>query len=626
MRRTAVLVGVVVGIGLGLAPGASAQVTRGACEARDLRGAECGSFRAPLDHDGATPPPQAPAISISYVRFAARGARRGTVVLLAGGPGQAATPLAGDLASGPLRALRSRYDLVFVDQRGTGKSGALRCSTAPNGAFDLSAGAAARRIAAAVSKCASELGPDRRLYSTYQTARDLESLRTFLGVERIIPFGVSYGGQVAGEYARRFPGRTQALILDSTGPIEGGDVLGRLPALALPRVLRETCFPPGCERILGEPQQLLARAVRRLGDAGLRGRVVSPTGRRSTARVTAADLYALIRLSDTDPAVRMALPAALEAAGRGDVAPLLRLAFGGTVGGEPPAGEQLNEVRLLATTCMEGRLPWATDSDPASRPALLERALTADAARYAPFPPAAILRSLEATFCLGWPATPRPPVADPRGPDLPVLILGGRADLRTPLEDQRRAGLQYPRATVVGVPGAGHSVLGTDQGGCARDAVTAFLFGRKRRPCPRTDPVPLALPIFSSLSSVPGAAGTAPRTIERTIVAVDLTLRDAAQQVTASVFSSGAGDVEGRTLRIGGLRGGRLELRRSGLTLRDYEVVPGVRVSGRLGDELTGTLVVTGAGATGTVRVLRDGTLRAVLDGVSLHYRPRALR
>jgi hypothetical protein len=67
------------------------------------------------------------------------------------------------------------------------------------------------------------------------------------------------------------------------------------------------------------------------------------------------------------PALRTALPAALQAAGRGDVAPLLRLALGSTGGGQEE--NPVNDVRFLATTCTEGNLPWAPESDPATRPA-----------------------------------------------------------------------------------------------------------------------------------------------------------------------------------------------------------------------------------------------------------------
>jgi pimeloyl-ACP methyl ester carboxylesterase len=617
MRRLMVLV--VFSLTLLSADATWAQAKVGPCAERSLRGAECGSFPVPLDHSA----PQGARLALKYVRIPAAAARRGVVVFLAGGPGQAATPLAASVADGPLRALRRRYDLVFLDQRGTGGSGPLRCSTAPKGVFRVDDDADPAAIAAAAAKCANELGARRAFYTTYETALDVENLREHLGVAQIVPLGVSYGGQVAGEYARRYAAHTQAVVLDSTGPIEGGDLLSALPQLALPRVLRETCFPPGCERLFADPSELLAGAVERMGSGGLRGTAVTPAGRPRAARIDVGDLYALVRASDMDPALRTAVPAALEAASRGDAAPLLRLAATAqSAPGEDGPGA-INEVRLLATDCVEGRLPWKPDSDPATRPALLARAMRADAARYAPFPVAAVTPQLEAALCVGWPATPAPPRPASTGPDVPVLILGGRDDLRTPLEDQRRAGSQYPRATVVAVPNTGHSVLSSDLTGCARDAVSAFLLGRRRMPCPNKQMLPLALPVFSSLDDLPAASGRAPRRISQTAVAVDLTLRDVLRQVSALAFGTAGGnsDVEDRAVRIGGLRGGRLELRRRTLSLRVYEVVPGVRITGRLDTDLNGALTVTGTAATGTLTVGDQG-LRGTLDGRPVTYKP----
>jgi pimeloyl-ACP methyl ester carboxylesterase len=621
MRKLVAVVGLVLGL-VAVPPAAAQVATPAACEDRELRGAQCATVPVPLDHAD----PLSTTIPLAYARFPAQGPSRGTVVFLAGGPGQAALPVAGAAARGELRGLRRAYDLVFVDQRGTGRSAPLRCSTAPRGVFTISPNATPAEAAAVVSTCANELGDARRHFTTYATARDLELLRTALGVPQIVPLGVSYGGQVAGEYARRFPGQTQALVLDSTGPIEGGDLLGALPQLALPRVLRETCFPPGCDRILGEPRALLAGAIERIGEAGLAGRVVTPSGRKRSGRITVADVYTLVRASDLDPALRTALPAALEAAGRGDAAPLLRLAVSGP-DVEQPADEAINEVRLLATDCVEGRLPWTPESDPATRPALLLEALRADAGRYAPFPVDVVATRLTATLCAGWPATPEPPQAASNGPDLPVLILGGRMDLRTPLEDQRRAGLQFPRAQVVGVPNVGHSVLGSEIAGCGRDALEAFLLGRARRACPNVRLVPLALPVFRDLDDLPGARGDLPRRIEQTAVAVDLTLRDVGRQLAAFAVgaSSTAEDVRRRSVRLGGLRGGRLELTETSVVLRAYELVPGVRVTGRLSTRGTGTLTVTGTGAEGTLAVSRTGTLRGTLDGRAIRYRPLAV-
>jgi hypothetical protein len=84
---------------LALAGQASAQVSVGECEGRSLRGAECGSIGVPLNHADPTPPPQARSISLGYVRFRARQARRGTIVFIAGGPGESAVRDAGAIAN-----------------------------------------------------------------------------------------------------------------------------------------------------------------------------------------------------------------------------------------------------------------------------------------------------------------------------------------------------------------------------------------------------------------------------------------------------------------------------------------------------------------------------------------------
>ena len=274
MGRRTVVGGVALVATLAAAAPAAGQTAP--CPGKALKGAECGTVTVPLDHSHQV----AGEIPIAFARFRATRASRGTIVFLAGGPGEAAIRGARALMRGPLAGVRRRFDVVLLDQRGTGRSAPLTCSAAPRGRLRLPADAGATEVAQAVSACATELGERRRFFSTYETVLDIEDVRRGLGIERIIPLGVSYGGQVAGAYARRFPERVQALVLDSTSPIEGLDLLGRLPHLALPRVLRELCFPPGCAKLLGNPSALLEAAVARARDGALSGSVVRPSGRK----------------------------------------------------------------------------------------------------------------------------------------------------------------------------------------------------------------------------------------------------------------------------------------------------------------------------------------------------------
>ncbi len=77
--------------------------------------------------------------------------------------------------------------------------------------------------------------------------------------------GVSYGTKVAGEYARRFPERTAAVVLDSpvgVGPI---DLLFLEGISVAPRVLRETCASGPCAQSVKDGGAALYAAVARVG-------------------------------------------------------------------------------------------------------------------------------------------------------------------------------------------------------------------------------------------------------------------------------------------------------------------------------------------------------------------------
>jgi pimeloyl-ACP methyl ester carboxylesterase len=546
-------------------------------------GARAASVTVPLDHAD----PGGRQIEIAYQRYPARQASRGTIFFLTGGPGEPALREARRLRDEALPQVLRDHDVVFVDQRGTGRSTPLRCSTAPNGRF--STDLAPQRLYEAIAACATELGSERRHFSTMATALDLEAVRRALDVERIIPLGVSYGAQVAGEYARRFPDRVQAIVLDSASPVDALDTMAVAPQTALARVFREACFPPGCSDLLGEPVTLIQEASDRLR-------------RRPLAGLGDEDVYSLVKASDTDSLVRTDIPAALQAAIERDAGPLRRLAR--YAGG---AEATLNEVRFLATACVEGNQPWDPDSETGGRAEALDLQLRANRAAYDPFPIEAVAPNLTATLCLSWPPTPRaplPPDVD-RGPDVPVLVLAGREDLRTPLESQRRIASQYPRATVFAVPEIGHSVLVNDLSGCATSALGAFLAGRSPRLCPRSDANEIALPYFDRLGEVTRARGRESEVVERTATAVDLTVRDALRWAPSR-----------------GVRGGRARVGDETLVLTRYELVPGVVVSGTYATNRSGRLRVTGRGATGTLRIRPSGRMTGVLDGERVRYQP----
>ncbi len=590
------------------------------CADEALTGAECATTPFPLDHAR----PDGEQITLAWARYPATGQRQGTLVVVPGGPGQAGLRSAGVQARTVLRGVRATHDLVFYDPRGVGASSPLTCAAAPDGRLPRSRSAEERL--AAVQACGEELGARRGLFTTYQESLDLDRLRIALGVEQVSVLGTSYGGQVAGEYARRFPARARSLVLDSTSPIEGIDLLGRLPQLALPRVLRELCFPPECAATFGrDPVRHIRAAAVRLTRSPLRARVVLADGRRRTLTLRAADLSAVVGVSDVDLLARSEVLAAAAAVARGDGAPLARLVVrlsAATGGGT----SSVNDVRFLATACNEAvGLPWRPDGPTGpERLRALETALEERAEQFLPFTSGALAPFSGVATCLGWPSTPPSPRAASEGPDVPTLILAGREDLRTPLEDQRRAALQLPRARVVAVPDVGHSVLGNDATDCSTNALAAFLTGGEVQGCTeRLRPVPVAAPFAGDLDELPAGDGDVPAVVNRTAVAVTVTLSDVNRQLLGVAVggTNGGTLTDDVSLRAGGLRGGRVSVGRGSLRLTAYEVVPGVRLTGRLAARTgAGTITVGGTGATGTLRLTETG-FTGVLNGERVRFR-----
>src|ERR671915_315410 len=204
-------------------------------------GFACARLSVPLDHSGAVPG----GISLLVKRLRAdRRPRRGVTFVLAGGPGQSASDtFEGDGLGQVYGAFRNR-DLIVFDQRGTGRSGLLRCRALERSNL-LDAGRAA-------GQCADRLGPRRGFYTSQDSAEDIEDIRRELGVEQIALFGTSYGTKVALAYALHYPANVERMVLDSVVEADGPDSLYRDTFAAVPRALRALCRS-GCRRFTRDP-------------------------------------------------------------------------------------------------------------------------------------------------------------------------------------------------------------------------------------------------------------------------------------------------------------------------------------------------------------------------------------
>ena len=161
------------------------------------------------------------------------------LVPLQGGPGQAATPLAGTY--GRLFAgIRERRDILLVDVRGTGRSNPLHCDIAsPTWArsTDLMPLDAIRACRGALQQRA-----DLRYYTTADLTRDLDELRRAMKIGQWNLFGGSYGTRLAQEYTRAFPAAVRTMTLHGVAA----------PSMAIPLPYARDA-QAAVDRLLDEP-------------------------------------------------------------------------------------------------------------------------------------------------------------------------------------------------------------------------------------------------------------------------------------------------------------------------------------------------------------------------------------
>ncbi len=581
----------------------------------------------PLDRAGTVPG----TIGLSVERLQAGGAggapSKSAVLALAGGPGQAADPLAGFIAKAIAPALRTR-DLIVYDQRGTGRSDPLNCHNSP--ALER-----AHSEAREAEQCALQLGGARGAFTSEESVADIEAIREAMGYEKLVLYGTSYGTKVALQYAERYPEHVEALVLDSVVLPEGPEPFSLSSIQALKPVLEELCSEGACAHITANPLGDIATLAARLRKHTLGGSVYDGAGHRRSATMGEADLFNVLLAGDLNPALRALLPAAVQSALHGDPDPLLRLKAlsEGLIPNVPlqPSGsraereanEEEDNALFLATSCEEKPFPWQRDAAPATREAEARAALhTLPSTDIYPFDAATVWADSLVPVCLDWPnASPAPPAAGPL-PNVPTLILSGEQDLRTPTSGARRVAAEIPDAQLLVVPYTGHSVIGSDFNDCAALAVEAFfgggVGGQSIQPCkPEANPfgpTPITPTKLARVQPVPGLRGNRGRTLT---AALD-TIVDLERQVIGATLQVEQNLPNGSS--FGGLHGGYAKLSASAVGLHDFTFVPGVALSGTLpakeGKLQSITIHISGAAAThGTITLVSGGRASGTLAG-----------
>jgi len=394
-------------------------------------GAECRQVRVPEDRSI----PDGRMLDLFVVRLPATGPEpaQGAVFYLAGGPGEAASESAVDIPD-VLAVLRPRRDLVFLDQRGTGRSHALTCPSED--------ARACREVL--------ERQADLRRYTTWDAVEDLDAVRQALGYEKIDLFGASYGTQVAQAYLRRHEDRVRTAILAGALPLAPESVLfvARDAERAFRLLLDDCAADSACSSAFPRLSEETAELLKRLDRSPVRVKVDD--------REVLFDRSAFVqtlgkRLYSTDTASRV--PLALHRAFEGDYVPMARAAV------RIAEAERRHESfgMFLTVVCSE----WLRFVDEAAIRRQGEGTL---------FGPEKVLGWLKS--CASWPRADLPPdFAVPVRADVPVLLLSGRLDPVTPPYWGEQVAMSLPRARQVAFAASAHFPTGD----CASGLVAQFV-------------------------------------------------------------------------------------------------------------------------------------------------------
>ncbi|HEY9064632.1 MAG TPA: alpha/beta hydrolase [Burkholderiaceae bacterium] len=440
---------------------AGAGAAAAAEELRDCRVAgirnsvQCGAVQRLLDPAR----PDGPTIEVRYVVAPAMARRKlpDPVFVLAGGPGQSAIQIAPQMLA-LLNRLNNRRDIVFVDQRGIGRSAPLECEDPqrealadqadPDRQFKLLMQCKSRLMTLPYIRQESDLG----FFTTTLAMQDLDAVRRQLGAQRIDLVGASYGTRAGLEYLRAFPNSVRRAVLDGVAP----------PDMALPASFStdgQAAFDALIAACEGEAACRRDHPTLRADWSALLKRlpqqVTAPhplTGKPETFTLTREMLLGAVRGPLYGPGIAAALPAAIDDAAHGR--------YGGIVGLgavlSSRKGVKLAMGMHFSVICAED-LPRLADSQ--DRPGL-------DFGNDF----AAMYRRL----CSAWPRGAVPAEFYSLSPSrAPVLLLSGGLDPATPpRHGERVARALGPAAQHVVVPNAGHGVMAI---GCMRDVIFRFI-------------------------------------------------------------------------------------------------------------------------------------------------------
>jgi len=370
------------------------------------------------------------------------------VFVLAGGPGEAGSDVV-VLVDSVFRRMRATRDIVFIDQRGTGLSGKLRCDGEQ--IDDANTEAA---LSEAVGKCLKGIKHPLGAYSTANAAADIEQVRLALGYGKVNVFGGSYGTRLGQQYARSFPGSVRTLILDGVAAPEQVIPAGAQDAqLALEGVFKRCASDKACAQAYPQLQKEFDSLLARVDAGTVKLDFAHPrTMKRMQLPLTNLRFVSVVHSTLYSPQDSNRLPYIIHNAYEGNWGPFLARAY---LASDFTPESSLSMPLYLAVVCAE------------DIPRLSDEARIADEK-------GSFLRGHASRIGAICPLlkVPAAPVQAATPIAIPTLLLSGEQDPVTPPRRAQSAAKAMTKAQMINVANAGH---GVSRLGCMPRLLREFL-------------------------------------------------------------------------------------------------------------------------------------------------------
>jgi pimeloyl-ACP methyl ester carboxylesterase len=375
--------------------------------------------------------------------------------VIAGGPGQAAVVVAESMHS-LFRDVRKNRDIVFVDQRGTGKSNPFPCELDNESTKPIPIAEEEALARAAIKQCIEKIKEYAAYYTTNYAVQDLDEVRAALGYEKINLWGGSYGSRVVLEYLRRYPKNVRASVIDGVAPVAialpwsmEADGLAALQAIN-----KQCANTPACLMHFGNIVEKAQGISSRLLTNPQEVKITHPrTQEKVVVHMTAQDFSGVVRLSLYSRDLSSLLPQVISEADAGDYSVLASLIYLAKSKSEM-AG--INYGMHYTVVCNEDYSLYK--DKPAENSNLFLNASMVQ--KYS-------------EICEHWPRAQLPDdYWEPIKSDLPVLALSGAVDPVTPPYWGELVKSGLTNFTHIIAPG-GHHIVSSE--GCTAQLITAFI-------------------------------------------------------------------------------------------------------------------------------------------------------